>query len=73
MGQTLQQILAEIRNRLEVCEKRLDKHQKIAENHQEALEVIAETPNPKRGVKVPLTPLPETLESLEIGRHPKGT
>jgi hypothetical protein len=73
MAKSLPQLIHEIYARMDAAETRLDKLDKITENHQESLEVLAATPAPRRGAQVPPTALPDTLSELEIGRQPKGT
>jgi hypothetical protein len=73
MGKSLPQLIQEIFERMDKVEARLDKLDKITENHQTSLEVLAETPTTRRGAQVPPTALPKTLEELEIGKQPKGT
>lgn len=53
--------------------KRLDSLEKSVNNLKRAVSHLERSPDTKTGVRVPRTPLPDTLDDLEIGSQPKGT
>jgi hypothetical protein len=73
MAKTLTQILEEIVVRCDDQEHRLDNLLEKVEGLLKEVKGLMNAPAPRRGAKVPPTPLPETLDKLGIGSDPKGT
>jgi len=55
------------------AEERLDKLEKAVNTLRKSVAHIERHGLSDGGVVVPQTPLPETLDKLELGRQPKGT
>lgn len=51
----------------------LDKLEKAVNTLKKHVSHLERSPGTKSGVRVPQTPLPDTLEKLEIGSQPEGT
>lgn len=73
MGKTMQEWMAGFIDQFDVIDKRLAESERIIKAIAEDVSALKEAPAPRRGVKVPPTALPEMLDELEIGKHPKGT
>ena len=73
MAQSLPQILEGLVARCDDQEHRLDNLMEKVEGILKQVEGLMNAPAPRRGAKVPPTPLPETLDKLGIGSEPKGT
>ena len=71
MKMTMQIRELEAQNQLKGA--RLDKMEKVLNLLLKAVSHLERSPDKKSGVRVPLTPLPETLEELEIGSQPEGS
>jgi len=53
--------------------QRLDNLEKAVNTLKKSVSFMERNPAGDIGVRVPQTPLPDTLEKLEIGKQPKGT
>lgn len=55
------------------AEGQLDKLEKAVTLLKKHVSHLERSPGTKSGVRVPQTPLPDTLEKLDIGSQPEGT
>jgi len=54
-------------------QRRLDKLWKEVNTLKRSVSHMERNPASKSGVRVPQTPLPDTLDKLDIGKQPQGT
>jgi hypothetical protein len=73
MSKSVVQVLQDTVAILERLRKELAETEKRVQGLEKKVEGLLSAPASRRGVKVPQTPRPDTLQELEIGKNPKGT
>ena len=69
MGKMIKDLQVETRE----LRERLDNVSKAVNTLKRSVSHMERNPASKSGVRVPQTPLPDTLDKLEIGKQPQGT